>query len=127
MFEQPMKPGDVLYLPRGQYHDALATSGASLHVTFSVVPVRGLALFNILERIALADSRFRDDLPAPTTPEGRAALAERLALFGDHIRDLLRDPQTLESVIAVQRARVRPRLEPELVPGDAAGGPPKAR
>ena len=34
LFEAHMKPGDILYLPRGQYHDALTGSQASLHVTF---------------------------------------------------------------------------------------------
>ncbi len=33
-----MRPGDLLYIPRGQYHDAIARDGASLHVTFAVAP-----------------------------------------------------------------------------------------
>ena len=44
-----MKPGDILYLPRGQYHDALTGDRASLHVTFGVAPATGLALFKLLE------------------------------------------------------------------------------
>ncbi len=32
-----MLPGDVLYIPRGWYHDALARSAHSLHVTFSLL------------------------------------------------------------------------------------------
>ena len=44
LFEAQMQPGDVLYLPRGQYHDALTGSHASLHVTFGVTPATGLAL-----------------------------------------------------------------------------------
>jgi len=39
-----MKPGDILYLPRGQYHDALTGDRASLHVTFGVAPATGLGL-----------------------------------------------------------------------------------
>ncbi len=38
MTEVRMRPGDVLYLPRGWYHDAMTTEGASLHVTFSGDP-----------------------------------------------------------------------------------------
>ena len=33
-----MQPGDLLYIPRGFFHDALANSDASLHLTFGVEP-----------------------------------------------------------------------------------------
>src|SRR6185295_15022025 len=45
MLEVPMKPGDVLYLPRGQYHDAITGGAASLHATCFVEPATGLSLF----------------------------------------------------------------------------------
>ena len=31
-----MEPGDLLYLPRGQYHDALADEGGTVHIAFGV-------------------------------------------------------------------------------------------
>jgi lysine-specific demethylase/histidyl-hydroxylase NO66 len=34
--EVTMRPGDVLYIPAGAYHNALAQSAHSLHVTFAV-------------------------------------------------------------------------------------------
>ena len=34
--EVHMRPGDVLYIPAGVYHDAIAVSPISLHVTFAV-------------------------------------------------------------------------------------------
>ena len=58
-----MKPGDVLYLPRGQYHDALTGAQASLHVTFGVSPATGLALFKLLESALMQESAFRAYLP----------------------------------------------------------------
>src|SRR5215217_5124487 len=54
-----MRPGDVLYLPRGWYHDALASDGASLHVTFSITPMYGRSLLSLLDNAAMQDPRFR--------------------------------------------------------------------
>ncbi|MEM1379243.1 MAG: cupin domain-containing protein [Pseudomonadota bacterium] len=84
LFEAHMKPGDVLYLPRGQYHDALASSSASLHVTFSISPVRGIDVIDVLRDEAEGEALFRSYVP-----DGRAdrtaikaylqAMAQRLA------------------------------------------------
>ncbi|MEC9347089.1 MAG: cupin domain-containing protein [Pseudomonadota bacterium] len=40
--EVEMKPGDLLYIPRGVYHDALATSEACLHLSFGTTEATGL-------------------------------------------------------------------------------------
>ncbi|HZV84214.1 MAG TPA: cupin domain-containing protein, partial [Brevundimonas sp.] len=78
MQEVRMRPGDVLYLPRGWYHDALATEGASLHVTYSVLPLYGGILFRLLEPAALQDPAFRAWL-APAWQDDGATLAKQLA------------------------------------------------
>jgi len=59
MSQVRLRRGDVLYLPRGWYHDALATDGASLHVTFSVTPATGLDLMKRMEAIVRDDPVFR--------------------------------------------------------------------
>lgn len=43
--EIEMTAGDVLYLPRGQYHEALASSDASLHLSFGIDNPRVSMLF----------------------------------------------------------------------------------
>ena len=37
-----VKPGDVVYIPRGQFHNAQAMNGVSLHVTFAIAPPTGM-------------------------------------------------------------------------------------
>ena len=86
MTEVRMQPGDVLYLPRGWYHDALATEGASLHVTFSVSPLYGRVLFGLLESAAMQDPAFRQWL-APGT-DGGVRLARQLADLGRRLAEL---------------------------------------
>ena len=116
LFEQTMRPGDLLYLPRGQYHDALASGGLSLHVTFSVFPMNGLALFKLLETASIPDSLFRDDLPNPETPGGRVLLRERLSALSGKLDELMASEAFADQIIAAQRALIRERREVGLKP-----------
>jgi lysine-specific demethylase/histidyl-hydroxylase NO66 len=107
MQEVRMKPGDVLYLPRGWYHDALATEGASLHVTFSVTPLYGRILFRLLEAAALQDSAFRAWL-RPANEEGGQPLQAQLADLGQRLADLAASP-AFRDEIAMTQERLTPR------------------
>lgn len=83
-----MRPGDVLYIPRGFCHDALASSGASLHVTFSVTPLDGRALFRMLEEEAILDPAFREYLPDARRSDERDL--EQLTSLGERLMQILR-------------------------------------
>ena len=98
--EVVMRPGDVLYLPRGQYHDALTGAQASLHVTFGVAPLTGLALFKLLEKVLATESGFRAYLPDARDPQ---ALAARLAQLGSRVRELMSSPAFAIDVLNGQR------------------------
>jgi hypothetical protein len=100
LFEALMKPGDVLYLPRGQYHDALTGDSASLHVTFGVSPATGLALFKLLESVLARESDFRAYLPDARDAEG---LRDRLAKLGDRVRAVMTSPAFAIDVLNHQR------------------------
>jgi hypothetical protein len=99
--EVHMRPGDVLYLPRGWYHDALATEGASLHVTFSVMPLYGGILFRLLEPAALQDPAFRAWL-APAWQDNGATLAKQLAELGRRLQRLTELPEFVNEVAMTQ-------------------------
>ncbi|KQY80361.1 JmjC domain-containing protein [Brevundimonas sp. Root1423] len=87
MQEVRMRPGDVLYLPRGWYHDALTAEGASLHVTFSVTPLYGRILFRLLESAAMQDPQFRAWL-RPAAEDGGRPLQAQLAALGSKLAAL---------------------------------------
>jgi ribosomal protein L16 Arg81 hydroxylase len=101
LFEAHMKPGDVIYLPRGQYHDALTGDAASLHVTFGVSPATGLALFKLLESALARESEFRAYLPDARDGD---ALRERLARLGDRVRAVMGSPAFAVDVLNHQRS-----------------------
>ena len=100
LFEVNMRPGDILYLPRGQYHDALTGSQASLHVTFGVSPATGLSLFKLLETAVTQESAFRAYLP---DARKEAELRERLGALADRIKAVMTSPAFAIDVLNHQR------------------------
>lgn len=93
--EVTMNPGDVLYIPRGWYHDALASSEGTIHVAVGVNPAIGLDAVGAITDIAVHDPLFRRALPLSTD---RAALAAHVAQLGDRLAEIARDPALLEGL-----------------------------
>src|SRR6478672_3180195 len=106
-FEVTMRPGDVLYLPRGRFHDAVAVDSASLHVTYSVTPLHGGSLMGLIQNAAMQVPAFRDYLPA-SDPEDGAALQRHLRALGTILADLITSPSFLQEVKMAQE-RLVPR------------------
>ncbi len=101
-----MRPGDVLYVPRGVYHDALAHDGASLHVTFSAAPHSGALVLELLQAAALSDPAMRAYLP-----DGRrepAALGAHLTTLAQQLAALVESSGFRNAVIDAERARSNP-------------------
>lgn len=62
--EVTLTAGETLYLPRGYAHEAIATSGRALHVTFALAPLRAVDLLHAaLDAAAAADVGLRRALP----------------------------------------------------------------
>lgn len=114
MQEVRMRPGDVLYLPRGWYHDALTVEGASLHVTFSVTPLYGRILFRLLESAAMQDPQFRAWL-RPAAEDGGRPLQAQLAALGGKLAALA-GSVAFRDEIAMAQERLLPRGEAYALP-----------
>jgi hypothetical protein len=84
--EQPGEPiadfvledGDVLYVPRGHWHDVTAVGEMSLHLTLGFSPATGVDLVTWLADKLRASTPFRQDLPRFAAEEDRAARAAAL-------------------------------------------------
>lgn len=63
VMEVTMRPGDLLYIPRGHYHDALASSERTLHLTFGVQPLYSIAVLDLLREMEFDDRVMREYLP----------------------------------------------------------------
>lgn len=102
-----MKPGDLLYLPRGLYHDAMATSDGTIHIAFGVTHVIGLDVLDMVKATVVDDAEFRRNMPLPEL--GEAAVAAWLETLGERIADLLRSPGAIRGMIDFQRDYRYPR------------------
>jgi len=101
--EVQMTPGDVLYLPRGQYHDALAVHGASLHLSFGITRATGLDFMAVLAASLADDALLREELPHF---DDVAATARHLHRLAARLAQLIEDPGRSAQVALWQRARV---------------------
>ncbi|MGI9491798.1 MAG: JmjC domain-containing protein, partial [Geminicoccaceae bacterium] len=103
-----MEPGDLLYLPRGQYHDALADEGGAVHIAFGVTYPIGMDVMSHLFEKVIARDAFRANLPRVDT-EGQDRLDERLADLAEDIRSVLTDPKTRAEIVNLQKSFAYPR------------------
>ncbi len=90
--ELVMRPGDLLYLPRGQFHDALASSDVSVHVTFSCSEPIGLEWLSRLWELAVRDPLFRADLPQCNDAAGQDRLNAHLDELVERFQKIARSP-----------------------------------
>lgn len=102
--EVVMTPGDILYIPRGQYHDALASDDYAIHLAFGITSVIGVDILNALHQVSLQDEGFRRNLPRAA--EGRTALKKHLRSLGETLKKAADSEAFLQQVSAFQ-ARYR--------------------
>jgi ribosomal protein L16 Arg81 hydroxylase len=123
LMEVPMEPGDLLYLPRGQYHDALADEGGAVHIAFGITYPIGMDILSALFDRMAAEPLFRANLPRADSPDAERLLTERLAGLAESIKRVLADPGTAAQIRVMQQGFRYPRHSyalPELLdePGD---------
>lgn len=113
LMEVRMRPGDLLYLPRGFYHDAIAASDVSLHLTFALHPMTGIAALRLLLERAEEDPAFRAYLPDAREGEGKA-LSIHLSMLADKVASSLTSPLFRDDLTARQRSLANPAYRPNL-------------
>ena len=57
-----LKPGDLLYLPRGQFHDALASKNGTVHIAFGITYMKPLDIFQYYWEEFIVNEYFRSDI-----------------------------------------------------------------
>jgi JmjC domain len=105
-------PGDVIYIPRGLFHNAMSLSERSLHVTFGIAPLSGMDAVEVLVQLAISDPAFRDYLPLSFEDPAGEARRTRLAELGERLAALIQGEalrKLLDRVIAERIARSKGR------------------
>jgi bifunctional lysine-specific demethylase and histidyl-hydroxylase MINA len=67
-----LNPGDLLYLPRGMFHQATSLGPSSIHLTFSGLRPTGLDFAEVVLKRLISDFRTRDYFP-PVHEDGEEA------------------------------------------------------
>lgn len=62
VWEELIEPGDVLYLPRGEAHDAVGEVKPSVHLTLGITPPTGIDLLDWMKQRAKNDVECRMDV-----------------------------------------------------------------
>lgn len=98
-----LNPGDLLYIPRGFWHDARAVEGPSLHLTLGINKPSGVDLLRWLSDELRSVEIFREDLPQ----------ADNMASHGAALLRCLEEqwtPDLIQRYYAASRALRPPRV-----------------
>ncbi|WP_431930290.1 JmjC domain-containing protein [Micromonospora sp. RP3T] len=99
--ETVLRPGDVLWVPRGWIHNGFATDEPSLHLSLSLPSLTPYLVAGELVRSLDGDERFRRDLPwgfGQDPTRRREAVTEVIALLRNALDDL--DPDAVADRVA---------------------------
>ena len=64
-----LRPGDLLYLPRGQYHDALASTSGAIHVAFGLTYLKPIDIISVLWDKLINSDYMRQDIDRKSTKQ----------------------------------------------------------
>jgi ribosomal protein L16 Arg81 hydroxylase len=108
VWEELIEPGDMLYVPRGEAHDAAGEVKPSVHLTFGIQAPNGIDLLNWLAQRAQNNMVFRMDV---TRVGGEEPLRNHGLVLKRHLHELI-DQLSFDAFLddVDQRRSLRVRL-----------------
>ena len=88
-----LRPGDLLYIPRGQYHDALASKNGAIHVAFGLTYFKPIDLMSSLWEKFILNNFMRKDVQLNSNKNDLRTILNK---FSKEISDILTSEETLE-------------------------------
>ena len=98
-----MRPGSLLYIPRGRFHDALAETADSVHVSIACNEPNGLDWLGRFWDRLVADPAFRESLPVPYSADHRREMARHIDDLVARLNALSLEPDDLDEAIQFRR------------------------
>ncbi|NJR48829.1 MAG: transcription factor jumonji jmjC domain-containing protein [Leptolyngbyaceae cyanobacterium CSU_1_3] len=93
-----LKPGDLLYIPRGHWHYAIASEQSSLHLTVGIEGQTGLDWLGWLMRDLQNNADWRQNLPM-IVDDQTISLQQQLETLRQHLIETLNQPDILSKYI----------------------------
>jgi len=88
-----LRSGDLLYIPRGQYHDALASKNGAIHVAFGLTYFKPIDLMSSLWEKFILNNFMRKDVQLNSNKNDLRIILNK---FSKEISDILTSEETLE-------------------------------
>ena len=86
-----MKPGDLLYIPRGQYHDALASKNGAIHIAFGLTYFKPIDLISVLWEKFILNDYMRGDI---NTNANKHELKKILSKISEQLELIINNDET---------------------------------
>ena len=91
-----LKPGDLLYIPRGQYHDALASENGVVHIAFGLTYLKPIDFMSSIWDKFIINEFMRSDIKEDSSSQELKAL---LANMSKEINKIINSENTEEILL----------------------------
>ena len=91
-----LEPGDLLYIPRGQYHDALASTNGSIHIAFGLTYFKPIDLMAIIWEKFILNDFMREDINKNSTKQD---LKNNLKILSKELENIINTDETIEVLL----------------------------
>ncbi len=88
-----LKPGDLLYIPRGQYHDALASENGAIHVAFGLTYFKPIDLMSSIWDKLILNEFMRNDIKVNSSKD---ELKNMLSKFSKELEKIIDSDDTFD-------------------------------
>ncbi len=89
-----LKPGSLLYLPRGKFHDALASGNGAIHIAFGVTRMKPVDLFEPIWTKMMMEDWIRGDMAPDMSGQDIAKLFDK---FAETVKSYGKDKAVMKS------------------------------
>jgi len=91
-----LKPGDLLYIPRGQYHDALASKNGAIHIAFGLTYFKSIDIMTSLWQKLILNEFMRSDVQRNADEK---EMKSRLKKLTSELDKIINSEEALQVVI----------------------------
>ena len=90
-----LRPGDLLYIPRGQYHDALASQNGAIHIAFGLTYFKSIDALTSLWQNFILNEFMRSDIKVNSNTNELQKVLKKLS---KELNDLINSKEALDVV-----------------------------
>ena len=91
-----MEPGDLLYLPRGKFHDALASKSGAIHIAFGITYLKPIDIIQFIWEELIINSYLRSDIREIKNKKGISEINKNIS---KQLNNIFSDDKLLEPIL----------------------------